>query len=100
MKIFLYCCSCEFWTAAENDFKQFNESLAKRQTEKEQIEKALEGARIDPKRRGETLTIAEFAILSERLYDFFHRRLKASFLHVRSFRCICYKQNKRKGGRV
>ncbi|EPZ37476.1 MULTISPECIES: 16S rRNA (adenine(1518)-N(6)/adenine(1519)-N(6))-dimethyltransferase RsmA [Anoxybacillus] len=38
---------------------------------KEQIEKALEGARIDPKRRGETLTIAEFAILSERLYDFF-----------------------------
>ncbi|KHF28494.1 Ribosomal RNA small subunit methyltransferase A [Anoxybacillus sp. BCO1] len=29
---------------------------------KEQIEKALEGARIDPKRRGETLTIAEFAI--------------------------------------
>ncbi|KIQ93672.1 Ribosomal RNA small subunit methyltransferase A [Anoxybacillus thermarum] len=38
---------------------------------KEQIEKALEGAHIDPKRRGETLTIAEFAILSERLYDFF-----------------------------
>lgn len=38
---------------------------------KEQIEKALEGARIDPKRRGETLTIAEFAILSDQLYDFF-----------------------------
>ncbi|MGG6433014.1 16S rRNA (adenine(1518)-N(6)/adenine(1519)-N(6))-dimethyltransferase RsmA [Anoxybacillus sp. D401a] len=38
---------------------------------KEQIEKALEAAHIDPKRRGETLTIAEFAILSDRLYDFF-----------------------------
>ncbi|EMI11646.1 16S rRNA (adenine(1518)-N(6)/adenine(1519)-N(6))-dimethyltransferase RsmA [Anoxybacillus salavatliensis] len=38
---------------------------------KDEIEKALQAAHIDPKRRGETLTIAEFALLSERLYDTF-----------------------------
>ncbi|GAC92319.1 dimethyladenosine transferase [Anoxybacillus flavithermus NBRC 109594] len=39
---------------------------------KAQIEKALENAHIDPKRRGETLTIAEFATLSEQLYHVFY----------------------------
>ncbi|CUA81024.1 16S rRNA (adenine(1518)-N(6)/adenine(1519)-N(6))-dimethyltransferase RsmA [Anoxybacillus suryakundensis] len=40
---------------------------------KVQIEKALENARIDPKRRGETLNIAEFATLSEQLYHIFYQ---------------------------
>ncbi|EMT45284.1 MULTISPECIES: 16S rRNA (adenine(1518)-N(6)/adenine(1519)-N(6))-dimethyltransferase RsmA [Anoxybacillus] len=40
---------------------------------KEQIEQALHNAHIDPKRRGETLTIAEFATLSEQLYDMFRQ---------------------------
>ncbi|MGJ7036506.1 16S rRNA (adenine(1518)-N(6)/adenine(1519)-N(6))-dimethyltransferase RsmA [Anoxybacillus eryuanensis] len=40
---------------------------------KVQIEKALENARIDPKRRGETLTMVEFAKLSEQLYHIFYR---------------------------
>ncbi|WP_461201934.1 16S rRNA (adenine(1518)-N(6)/adenine(1519)-N(6))-dimethyltransferase RsmA [Anoxybacillus sp. TBDG-1] len=37
------------------------------------IEKALQNARIDPKRRGETLNIAEFATLSEQLYHIFYQ---------------------------
>ena len=36
--------------------------------EKEIIEKALEASGIDPKRRGETLTILEFASLSNQIY--------------------------------
>lgn len=39
---------------------------------KEQLLKGLEVAGIDPKRRGETLTIEEFARLSNALYDDFH----------------------------
>lgn len=40
---------------------------------KEQIEKALKNVHIDPQRRGETLTIAEFAVLSEQLYHIFYQ---------------------------
>ncbi|MGG4000561.1 16S rRNA (adenine(1518)-N(6)/adenine(1519)-N(6))-dimethyltransferase RsmA [Anoxybacillus kestanbolensis] len=40
---------------------------------KEQIENALANAGIDPKRRGETLAIAEFATLSEQLYPIFYQ---------------------------
>jgi 16S rRNA (adenine1518-N6/adenine1519-N6)-dimethyltransferase len=40
---------------------------------KGQIEKALQQANIDPQRRGETLTIAEFASLSDCLYDIFQQ---------------------------
>ncbi|MBK1811673.1 16S rRNA (adenine(1518)-N(6)/adenine(1519)-N(6))-dimethyltransferase RsmA [Clostridium sp. YIM B02505] len=36
---------------------------------KEQMEKAFENSGIDPKRRGETLSVAEFAALSDSIYE-------------------------------
>ena len=36
---------------------------------KEQLEKAFEGAGIDPKRRGETLSLGEFGKLADSIYD-------------------------------
>jgi 16S rRNA (adenine1518-N6/adenine1519-N6)-dimethyltransferase len=40
---------------------------------KETIEQVLQEVNIDPRRRGETLTIAEFAILSDRLFQVFQK---------------------------
>jgi 16S rRNA (adenine1518-N6/adenine1519-N6)-dimethyltransferase len=40
---------------------------------KETIEQVLHEVNIDPRRRGETLTIAEFAILSDRLFQVFQK---------------------------
>ena len=37
---------------------------------KADLEKAFEEANIDPKRRGETLTIEEFAILAAKIYAY------------------------------
>lgn len=40
---------------------------------KELLEKAFDDADIDPKRRGETLSIEEFANLSNSIYDYLHK---------------------------
>lgn len=40
---------------------------------KELLEKAFQDANIDPKRRGETLSIEEFANLSNSIYDYLHK---------------------------
>ena len=42
--------------------------------EKEKLEKAFENAKIDPKRRGETLDLQEFADLSNAIYDEINNR--------------------------
>ncbi|AZU59845.1 16S rRNA (adenine(1518)-N(6)/adenine(1519)-N(6))-dimethyltransferase RsmA [Neobacillus mesonae] len=39
---------------------------------KEEIIKALQESEIEPSRRGETLSLAEFALLSDKLYPYFH----------------------------
>ena len=55
-------------------FNNLQASLQNGKTNKEQITKALERSGIDPGRRGETLSIEEFARLSNELYeDFFPR---------------------------
>ena len=46
-------------------------SLPDGKVKKEQIEKALASAGIDPRRRGETLSVEEFAELSNKLYEEF-----------------------------
>ena len=57
-----------------SDLREFTETVAQKaiylanKYEKEIIEKALEASGIDPKRRGETLTILEFASLSNQIY--------------------------------
>lgn len=49
--------------------------LAEGKQKKEQILQALNEAEIDPTRRGETLSIAEFGRLSDALYPFFYENL-------------------------
>ncbi|WAA12333.1 16S rRNA (adenine(1518)-N(6)/adenine(1519)-N(6))-dimethyltransferase RsmA [Fervidibacillus halotolerans] len=48
--------------------------LEKGKEKKEILLTALHEAKIDPRRRGETLSIEEFARLSDYLYDYFHEK--------------------------
>lgn len=52
-------------------FNNLSSQLPSGKEKKEAILAALEQANIDPKRRGETLTIEEFARLSDQLYPYF-----------------------------
>lgn len=69
MNRFLSSGAGEFRATPENDFKQFNQQLAERKSEKRKIERILTENGIDPRRRGETLTMEEFAALSNALRE-------------------------------
>ena len=47
-------------------------SLPKGKEKKEMILSALQEAEVEPSRRGESLSIKEFALLSDALYPFFN----------------------------
>lgn len=53
-------------------FNNLTSQLPEGKGKKEQISAALQEANIDPSRRGETLSIEEFARLSDALYPIFH----------------------------
>jgi len=71
-KFFFTVTRASFAQRRKTIFNNLSSQLPNGKDHKEFILKSLEQAGIDPTRRGETLSIEEFARLSDELYEYFH----------------------------